>query len=98
MWPLLFGTFRFSKLDYTNSDAHLALPHLQWPNNFCDIEVSSYFGYDSEMGIMMSVQQYERLRGAAWERLTAIMDDLGKEALSRGLTEAGLGALLADES
>ena len=46
----------------------------------------------------MSVQQYERLRGAAWERLTAIMDDLGKEALSRGLTEAGLGALLADES
>ena len=50
------------------------------------------------VGVMMSVQQYERLRGAAWERLTATMDGLGEEALSRGLTEAGLEALLADES
>ena len=50
------------------------------------------------VGVMMSVQQYERLRGAAWERLTATMDALGKEASARGLTEAGLEALLADES
>ncbi len=46
----------------------------------------------------MSVQRYERLRGAAWERPTATMDGLGEEALSRGLTEARLEELLADES
>ena len=50
------------------------------------------------VGVMMSVQAYERLRGASWERLTATMDGLGKEASAKGLTEAGLEALLADES
>ena len=49
------------------------------------------------VGVMMSVQQYERLRGAAWERLTATMDALGEEARAKGLTEARLEALLADE-
>ena len=32
------------------------------------------------VGVMMSVQHYERLHGAAWERLTMTMDALGKEA------------------
>ena len=50
------------------------------------------------VGVMMSMQQYERLRGAAWERLRATMDALGKEASKNGLTEAGLEALLVDES
>ncbi len=50
------------------------------------------------VGVMMSIQHYERLRGAAWERLTATMDTLGEEAASNGLTEARLEALLADES
>ena len=50
------------------------------------------------VGVMMSMQQYERLRGAAWERLTVTMDALGKEASANGLTDAGLEALLADES
>ena len=50
------------------------------------------------VGVMMSVQQYERLRGAAWERLTATMDALGEEASAKGLTKARLEALLADES
>ena len=30
------------------------------------------------VGVMMSVHQYERLRGAAWERLSATMDSLGE--------------------
>ena len=30
-------------------------------------------------------QQYERLRGAAWERLTDTLDRLGTEAAARGL-------------
>ena len=48
------------------------------------------------VGVMMSVQQYGRLRGAAWEHLTATMDALGEEASAKGLTKARLEALLAD--
>ena len=51
-----------------------------------------------EVGVMLSMPHYERLRGAAWERLTATMDALGAEASANGLTEARLEALLADES
>ena len=50
------------------------------------------------VGVMMSMQHYERLLGVAWERLTVTMDALGTEASGNGLTEAGLEALLADES
>ena len=50
------------------------------------------------VGVMMSMQQYERLRGAAWERLSATMDALGAQATDNGLTDAALDALLADES
>ncbi len=50
------------------------------------------------VSVVMSIEQYERLRGAAWERLTATMDRLGAEAVARGLTESELEALLADES
>ncbi|MCY4119559.1 MAG: hypothetical protein OXG72_01385 [Acidobacteria bacterium] len=50
------------------------------------------------VGVLMSMQQYERLRGAAWARLTETMDRLGAEAASRGLTEAELDVLLSDDS
>lgn len=50
------------------------------------------------VSVMMSVEQYERLRGAAWERLAAAMHDLGEEAATNSLTPALLGELLADES
>ena len=50
------------------------------------------------VSVMMSVEQYERLRGAAWERLAATMHDLGEEAATNSLTPALLGELLADES
>lgn len=50
------------------------------------------------VGVMMSMQHYERLRGAAWERLTATMDALAENAAGKGLTETGLETLLADES
>lgn len=49
------------------------------------------------VGVMMSVQQFERLRGAAWERLTATMDRLGDEASARGLSDAVLESLLTDD-
>ena len=48
--------------------------------------------------IMLSVQQYERLRGAAWERLAATMDRTGAQAAANNLTDAKLAALLANES
>ena len=50
------------------------------------------------VGVVMSMPHYERLRGAAWARLTATMDALGEEASANDLTEARLEALLADES
>ena len=50
------------------------------------------------VGVMMSMQQYERLRGAAWERVSATMDALGAEASAKGLTETRLEALLSDDS
>ena len=50
------------------------------------------------VGVVMSVQHYERLRRVAWERLSMTMDAMGESASTNGLTEAKLGALLADES
>ena len=49
------------------------------------------------VGVMMSVQQYERLRGAAWTRVTETMDRLAAEAAASGLTDARLDALLTDD-
>ncbi|MCZ0951633.1 MAG: type II toxin-antitoxin system Phd/YefM family antitoxin [Rhodospirillaceae bacterium] len=48
--------------------------------------------------IMLSVRHYERLRGAAWERLAATMDQMSEEGSSNNLTDAKLDALLANES
>lgn len=49
------------------------------------------------VGVMMSVQQYERLRGAAWTRVTETVDRLAAEAAASGLTDARLDALLTDD-
>lgn len=46
----------------------------------------------------MSMEQYARLRGAAWDALAKTMDRLSTEAAGRGLTEDKLEALLSDES
>ena len=48
--------------------------------------------------VMMSVQHYERLRGAAWEQLAETIGRLSREASTKGLTDGTLDALLADES
>ena len=50
------------------------------------------------VSVVMSVAEYERLRGAAWERVRAAADALGREASANGLTPSTLAALLADES
>ena len=50
------------------------------------------------VGVMLSLEHYERLRGAAWDRLGASMDAASVEAERNGLTDDALDALLADES
>ena len=49
------------------------------------------------VGVVMSIRQYEQLRGAAWARLTETMDRLGAEATARGLTDADLDTLVVDD-
>ena len=49
------------------------------------------------VGVLMSVEQFERLRGAAWDRLQAAMDGAAAEAAGKGLPERALDDLLADE-
>ena len=48
--------------------------------------------------VMLSIDQYQRLRGAAWDRLARAMDAIAAEATGKGLTDKTLGALLVDES
>ena len=48
--------------------------------------------------VMLSIEQYQRLRGAAWDRLARAMDTMSAEATSQGLTDTTLEALLVDES
>ena len=50
------------------------------------------------VGVMMSMEQYARLRGAAWDALNETMDRMAKRATARGLTDAELKKLLADDS
>ena len=47
---------------------------------------------------VLSVEQFERLRGTAWDRLVAEMDAMSQEAAANGLTPAVLESLLSDES
>ncbi|HZA65772.1 MAG TPA: type II toxin-antitoxin system Phd/YefM family antitoxin [Geminicoccaceae bacterium] len=48
--------------------------------------------------VVMSIEDYERMRGAAWKRLFETMATARKDAAGRGLTDELLDELLADES
>jgi prevent-host-death family protein len=48
--------------------------------------------------VVMSVEDYERRRQSAAQRLGQIMDQTAEEAARKDLTEAKLDELLADES
>ena len=50
------------------------------------------------VGVMLSVEQFERLRGTAWDRLATPMDAMSREAADNGLTPAALESLLSEES
>lgn len=50
------------------------------------------------VGVFMSEVQYERLRGAAWERLRDTVETMRGEAGRNGLSEEALADLLRDES
>ncbi len=55
-------------------------------------------GEDGTVCVAMSLERYERLREAAWDRLAVSVDSLRREAAANGLTDAKLEALLADDS
>ena len=48
--------------------------------------------------VVMSIEDYERLRGEAWERLSATLARARRTAGNRGLTDELIESLLADES
>jgi antitoxin Phd len=48
-------------------------------------------------GVLLSEEQYQRLRGAAWERLAATVKEMRAEAAGKGLTDEALAALLRHE-
>jgi len=50
------------------------------------------------VGIMVSEEDYEAMRNFYANRLLHNMDEAGKEAKRKGLTEEKLAELLADES
>jgi prevent-host-death family protein len=48
--------------------------------------------------VIMSVEDYERMRGAAWKRLFETIETARKAAAERGLTDELLDQLLTDDS
>jgi prevent-host-death family protein len=48
--------------------------------------------------VVMSIEDYARMRGSAWQRLFETMAAARKQAAERGLTDRLLEDLLADES
>jgi antitoxin Phd len=48
--------------------------------------------------VVLSIEDYERVRGATWQRLFDTMTTARKRAAGRGLTDERLDELLADES
>ena len=50
------------------------------------------------VGILVSEDEYESMRSFYTNRLIHLLDETGREAQEKGLTEKKLQALLADES
>ncbi len=54
--------------------------------------------HDRVVGVMVSAQDFEAMRAFYADRLSHNLQDTARAAQASGLTEAGLDALLADES
>jgi prevent-host-death family protein len=48
--------------------------------------------------VLLSEEQYQRLRGAAWEHLGETITAMREEAEAKGLTQEKLDELLTDDS
>jgi prevent-host-death family protein len=48
--------------------------------------------------VVLSIEEYERMRGVAWDRLMGTIERIRTRARERGLTDEALNSLLADES
>jgi prevent-host-death family protein len=51
-----------------------------------------------DVAVLLSVHDYEQLRGAQIEAFTRLCDQLANKAKERGLTEQKLGALLENDT
>ena len=49
-------------------------------------------------GVLLSEEQYQRLRGIAWDRLADTVATMRRQAAENGMNEDVLAELLADES
>ena len=49
-------------------------------------------------GVLLSEEQYQRLRGIAWDRLANTVATMRQQAAENGINEDVLAELLADES
>ncbi len=52
---------------------------------------------DEEVAILLSMQEYDRLRGFRLAKLDKICEQASQEAKARGLTEEKLAEILADK-
>ncbi len=50
------------------------------------------------VSVLLSLEDYKRIRGNNWKRLRESMDALAQEAAAAGMTKADLDELLAGES
>lgn len=48
-------------------------------------------------GVLMSEEQYQRLRGIAWDRLAATVEAMQKQSADNGMTDEVLAELLVDD-
>ena len=88
----------------TGDDRTRSLPNRNLDVGHVDLAAQAILDFlsgrrlEEERQRLFEVEQFERLRGTAWDRLAAEMDAMSQEAAANGLTPAALESLLSDES
>ncbi len=53
--------------------------------------------HDRDIAVILSAEEYDRIRGARVEEFQRFCERVGRKAQKKGLTQAKLAALLADD-